>query len=163
MGKSFYEVDIKYHFLSDFLTSYLETTIIIILAIIIIPVEYRLYYFLILGIYFLYVIASMIYKAKKINSTKFNIYDDKIIYEMNFLKQERQEIFYIEMKDLRYSQRLTAKLLNIGEIFVVKKEGKMFKKRLIIKGIRNYKEVIQKLEETIMEYAKKNNLIQEEK
>lgn len=153
MGKSFYEVDIKYSFLADFLTNHLETIAILILAIFLIPEDIKMYYFLILGIYVIYLIISIIYKKQKANSTKFNIYDDKIVYEINFLKQERQEIYYKDMKDLKYSQKQILGLFNIGEIIIVKKDGNIFNKRLIIKNIRNYKEVVQKLEEIIMEYA----------
>ena len=161
MGKKFYEVDIKYSFWSDFLTNHFETVLILILAVFLIPADIRTYYFLFFGIYIIYLIASIIYKAKKTNSTAFKIYDDKIIYEMNFLKQERQEIFYKDMKDLKYSQKQISSLFNVGEIIIVKKDGNIFTRRLVIKGIKNHKEVVQKLEETIMEYAKKNNLIEE--
>lgn len=159
MGKKFYEVDIKYNFWVDILTYHIETIILLILVYFFLENDIKPYYFLIFGIYIIYLIISIIFKNKKANSTKLSIYDDKVIYERNFIKPVREEIYYNEMKDLRYTQKQIANLFNMGEIIIVKKEGNIFKNRITIKAVKNYKEVIEKLEETILKYGKSNNMI----
>lgn len=162
MGRKFYEVSVKYNFWSDLLSYHFETIILLILVFFFIPNEIKGYYFLIFAIYIIYLISSIIIKSKKAKSTNLSIYDDKLVYEMNFIKPIKEEIFYNEMKDLRYTQKQISNLFNIGDLIIVKKQGEFLKKRRTIRSINNYKEVIQKLEETILEYGKKNNLIKEE-
>lgn len=162
MGKNFYKVDIKYNFWLDFLEKHVGSIILVAVAGFIVPKDIVKYYILIVVLYAIWILISSIYNRKKINSTQLSIYEDKLVYEINFLKQERREIFYNEISDLKYTQRQISNMFNIGELFIVVRDKSFFNNILTIKGINNYKEVIEQLEKTITEYGKKNNMIREE-
>ncbi len=145
----------EYNQLYEFLNrNGVTTLILVILLIIAIQANIISIYFVIIGMYLMFLVLSTIYNKLKYKANVYKFYDDKIIYTNSFINKETKRIKYEDIKELNFNQMFLQIPFRLGTIVIRTNAGGLFNRGILIFGVKNVTETYQKAEKIIEDWQK---------
>ena len=149
----------RYNVIFDFLYNHATTLLIIILILVVLVSKYQLVGIgtVILIGYLVYLVAKTIYNAKKYKNSYYEFYSDKLIYNNKIKEDNKKEIKYTEMTQIKYSQTFLQTMFKLGTIIIYTNKEKILDKIIFINYVKDVKIVYEKILKVIGEKQKDNN------
>ena len=102
-------------------------------------------------------VAKTIYNAKKYKNSYYEFYSDKLIYNNKIKEDNKKEIKYTEMTQIKYSQTFLQTMFKLGTIIIYTNKEKILDKIIFINYVKDVKIVYEKILKVIGEKQKDNN------
>ena len=149
----------RYNVIFDFLYNHAITLLIIILILVVLVSKNQLVVIgtVILIGYLVYLVAKTIYNAKKYKNSYYEFYSDKLIYNNKIKEDNKKEIKYTEMTQIKYSQTFLQTMFKLGTIIIYTNKEKILDKIIFINYVKDVKIVYEKILKVIGEKQKDNN------
>lgn len=149
----------RYNVIFDFLYNHAITLLIIILILVVLVSKNQLVGIgtVILIGYLVYLVAKTIYNAKKYKNSYYEFYSDKLIYNNKIKEDNKKEIKYTEMTQIKYSQTFLQTMFKLGTIIIYINKEKILDKIIFINYVKDVKIVYEKILKVIGEKQKDNN------
>ena len=149
----------RYNVIFDFLYNHAITLLIIILILVVLVSKNQLVGIgtVILIGYLVYLVAKTIYNAKKYKNSYYEFYSDKLIYNNKIKEDNKKEIKYTEMTQIKYSQTFLQTMFKLGTIIIYTNKEKILDKIIFINYVKDVKIVYEKILKVIGEKQKDNN------
>lgn len=149
----------RYNVIFDFLYNHAITLLIIILILVVLVSKNQLVgigMVILIG-YLVYLVAKTIYNAKKYKNSYYEFYSDKLIYNNKIKEDNKKEIKYTEMTQIKYSQTFLQTMFKLGTIIIYTNKEKILDKIIFIHYVKDVKIVYEKILKVIGEKQKDNN------
>ena len=102
-------------------------------------------------------VAKTIYNAKKYKNSYYEFYSEKLIYNNKIKEDNKKEIKYTEMTQIKYSQTFLQTMFKLGTIIIYTNKEKILDKIIFINYVKDVKIVYEKILKVIGEKQKDNN------